>query len=364
MLSGGQRVRVSLARAVYSDADIFLLDDPLSAVDAKVGQHIFDKCICGELSGKIRILITDQLQHLHKADEIVVLKEGSILRRGSFSELSGDENIDYIFANHGSIETSRSDSKQDRNVQIIKDEKEKHRNRLDLVEEDEDKAIGTVSWRLYWEYFRSGLPSVLVVCLFLFFATAQASPIIPTWWLKVMIQMTYQKQKSATVLGIYGSLVGGSFIMAAIATILMFAALLRSSEKLHDKMTLTVLKSPVLFFDTNPVGRIMNRFSKDIGAMDDDLPYSFVVMTINFFYFFGVLVLTAIVNYWLTIAVIPTLTVFFLLCRYYLKPARDLSRLEAILRSPIYAYISESMEGLEIIHSLHMEDKRVKKLNR
>jgi len=120
----------------------------------------------------------------------------------------------------------------------------------------------------------------------------------------------------------------------------------------------------VLFFDTNPVGRIMNRFSKDIGAMDDDLPYSFVVMTINFFYFFGVLVLTAIVNYWLIIAVIPTLTVFFLLCRYYLKPARDLSRLEAILRSPIYAYISESMEGLEIIHSLHMEDKRVKKLYR
>ena len=87
-----------------------------------------------------------------------------------------------------------------------------------------------------------------------------------------MTKMTVLKQKSAIVLGIYGSLVGGSFIMAAIATILMFAALLRSSEKLHDKMTLTVLKSPVLFFDTNPVGRIMNRFSKDIGAMDDDLP--------------------------------------------------------------------------------------------
>ena len=85
------------------------------------------------------------------------LKEGSILRRGSFSELSGDENIDYIFANYGSIETSRSDSKQDRNVQIIKDEKEKHRNRLDLIQEDEDKSIGTVSWRLYWDYFRFGL---------------------------------------------------------------------------------------------------------------------------------------------------------------------------------------------------------------
>ncbi|KAK3702956.1 hypothetical protein QZH41_002859 [Actinostola sp. cb2023] len=360
MLSGGQRVRVSLARAVYSDADIFLLDDPLSAVDAKVGQHIFDKCICGELSGKIRILVTHQLQHLHRADEIIVLEEGSILRRGSFGELREDENVEHMFANHGRNETS--DSKEDQIVQIIKNEKEKDKNRLDLVQEDEDKAIGTVSWRLYWDYFRCGLPSVLIVGLFLFFAAAQASPIIPTWWLKVMTKMTYQKQKSPTALGIYGGLVGGSFIMVAISTILMFAALLRSSEKLHDKMTLAVLKSPVLFFDTNPVGRIMNRFSKDIGAMDDLLPISFFIMTMNFFYFFGVLVLTGIVNYWLIIAVIPTLAVLFLLCHYYLKPARDLSRLEAILRSPVYAHISETMEGLEVIHSLQMEDMNVEKL--
>ncbi|KAK3734852.1 hypothetical protein QZH41_005914 [Actinostola sp. cb2023] len=241
MLSGGQRVRVSIARAVYSDADIFLLDDPLSAVDAKVGQHIFDKCICGELSGKIRILVTHQLQHLHRADEIVVLKEGSVLRRGSFSEMSQHENADHLFANYGSIETS--DSKEDRKVQIITDDKEKDRSRLDLVQEDEDKAIGTVSWRLYWDYFRSGLPSVLVVCLVLFFAAAQG-----------------------------------------------------------------------------------------------------------------------IVNYWLIFVVIPTLAVLFLLCRYYLMPARDLSRLEAILRSPVYAHISETMEGLEVIHSLQMEDRNVEKL--
>ncbi|KAK3737226.1 hypothetical protein QZH41_001823 [Actinostola sp. cb2023] len=173
MLSGGQRVRVSLARAVYSDADIFLLDDPLSAVDAKVGQHIFDKCICGELSGKIRILVTHQLQHLHRADEIVVLEEGFITRQGSFSEMSEDETFDQIIANYSSIETS--DSKQGRTVQIIEHEKDKGRRRRDLVQEDEDKAIGTVSWRLYWGYFRSGLPSVIIVCLFLFFAAAQAT---------------------------------------------------------------------------------------------------------------------------------------------------------------------------------------------
>ncbi|KAK3741439.1 hypothetical protein QZH41_014382, partial [Actinostola sp. cb2023] len=134
-------------------------------------------------------------------------------------------------------------------LQQYKVEKENDRSRLDLVQEDEDKAIGTVSWRLYRDYFRSG----------------------------------------------------------------------------------------------------------------DLLPNSFTITTMRFFYFFGVLVLTGIVNYWQIIAVIPTLAVLFLLGRYYLKPARDLCRLEAILRSPVYAHISETMEGLEVIHSLQMEDWNVEK---
>ena len=102
-LSGGQRARVSLARAVYSDADVFLLDDPLSAVDARVGQHIFDKCICGELSNRTRILATHQVQHLPRADKIAVIKEGSIVKQGTYSEL---DNCGLFYKLQEKIQTS------------------------------------------------------------------------------------------------------------------------------------------------------------------------------------------------------------------------------------------------------------------
>ena len=177
-----------------------------------------------------------------------------------------------------------------------------------------------------------------------------------------MSEMTYHDQLNVNVLGIYGGLVAGSFMMAGFGIIIHFIALLRSSEKLHDKMTVAVLKAPVLFFDTNPVGRIMNRFSKDIGTMDDLLPNSFSLSVGSLLYFLAVLGLSVIVNYWLLIPVIIVITGFYLLLHFYLKPARDVSRLEAISCSPVYAHVSEIMEGLEVIHSLGMEEKSVEKL--
>ena len=177
-----------------------------------------------------------------------------------------------------------------------------------------------------------------------------------------MAKMTFQKQTNNIVLGIYVSLVGGSSIMTCLSIIFLFAALMSSSEKLHDKMTLAILKAPVLFFDTNPVGRIMNRFSKDIGAMDDFIPLYLNACASIFFYFLAVLVLSGIINYWLIIIVASTIIVFFYICNIYLKGARDLARIQAILCSPVYDCVSETMEGLEVIHSLHMEERSVEKL--
>jgi ABC-type sulfate/molybdate transport systems ATPase subunit len=175
-LSGGQRARVGLARAVYSDADIFLLDDPLSAVDATVGQHIFDKCICDELSGRIRILVTHQLQHLHRADEIVVLKEGRILDHGSHDHISQDSTVskmlaDYKTANIKALSTDHRDPLS------FKDDLSERMGR-DMIEEDEDRVAGSVSWRLYWDYLSIGLPAPLIICLVVVFIVAQGNRVI------------------------------------------------------------------------------------------------------------------------------------------------------------------------------------------
>ncbi|XP_031550884.1 multidrug resistance-associated protein 4-like [Actinia tenebrosa] len=266
-LSGGQRARLSLARAVYSEADIFLLDDPLSAVDARVGQHIFDKCICGELSNRVRVLATHQVQYLPRADKIAVVREGAVLL-GTYSELSENGVVDTLQKRH---EDTTSDYTLHEDVVHYKDD-----NSKDMREEDEDRATGTVSWRLYWRFFKAGLPSVIIGCLALFYIIAQASSVVPTWWMSRIVHMTLQDQRGSFSLGVFGGLVGASFILFLVKDLAFVSAILRSTRKLHDKMTLAVIKSPVLFFDTNPAGRIMNRFSKDIGAMDDLLPIQFL----------------------------------------------------------------------------------------
>jgi len=174
MLSGGQRARVALARAVYSDADIFLLDDPLSAVDAKVGKHLLEKCICEKLVDKIRILVTHQLQHLYQADKVIVLKEGRIVGEGTYEELAKDQNLYHVITDYRDATgtDTRSPIMPLSLYTTTKDELPKIEG-IDLAEEDENQDNSSVSWSLYWMYLTSGLRGWLLVCLFVYllFAT-------------------------------------------------------------------------------------------------------------------------------------------------------------------------------------------------
>ena len=179
ILSGGQRARVSLARAIYSDADIYLLDDPLSAVDAKVGKHLFDRCIKEFLDGRMRILVTHQLQFLKETDSIVVLRNGSVICEGTYSRIEKDKQVASCF-----VSQEKEDSKAERNnderfsvfnedtLKSINSAREDH-DRVDLEDEAEDRMVGTVKWWLYWKYLRAALPTILIISLMVFFAIVQ-----------------------------------------------------------------------------------------------------------------------------------------------------------------------------------------------
>ena len=167
VLSGGQRARVSLARAVYVDADLYLLDDPLSAVDYKVGRHIFEKCIKGLLGEKTRLLTSHQERHMKDADQVIVLHKGCVLGKGTFAELQGkgilNTTIDPLYKN-ASIEnksndmgTARDDEERGRDLEPLTNKE----NELEISVED--RAIGRVSSKLYWDYFRSGIHSVFII---------------------------------------------------------------------------------------------------------------------------------------------------------------------------------------------------------
>ena len=167
--------------------------------------------------------------------------------------------------------------------------------------------------------------------------------------------MAFKQQSAPGTLGIYGSLVFGAFLLSTLVSFLFYYTLLRSSEKLHNRMVTAVIKAPVLFFDTNPAGRILNRFSKDIGCMDVILPSQFLLAVQLCLFTLGANLLSAVTNYWLVIGITPLILLFLYFGRYYLRTSRELKRLEAIKCSPIYSHISDSVTGLEVIRASGME---------
>ena len=160
---------------------------------------------------------------------------------------------------------------------------------------------------------------------------------------------TYQQGK--TTLSIYGGLVSIAFLLPAVCAFLFFLASLRSSERLHDKMVSSLLQAPVLFFDTNPAGRILNRFSKDVDSLDDVLPRTFFLGIQCLLSMCSSVLIPSIVNFWNIFVSLPIVFIFAYLAKYYLKTSRELKRLESIYRSPVFSHFSETICGLDTIRT-------------
>ena len=153
-------------------------------------------------------------------------------------------------------------------------------------------------------------------------------------------------------------------ILCLLRDFLVHYLVIRSSRNLHAKMTEAVIKSPVLFFDTNPIGRIMNRFSSDTGNLDDKLPKEMDNALANSIKIFSVAFLAIYVNAWFLLVVVPLAMLLFYYSRYLLRNSREIYRLEAISRSPVYEHISETERGLEVIRSLQSEREFTKTFHR
>ena len=186
----------------------------------------------------------------------------------------------------------------------------------------------------------------------------------PDVWLSLMVRKRPEDQRDKRNLTIYGGLVGAAFILLVIRAFGFYLVSLRSSERLHDKMVVAVLHAPVFFFDSNPVGRILNRFSRDIGCMDEVLPKTFLQSVQLFPLLFTSILLPTITNPWVLFAVVPIAVSAGLLSRYYLKTSRELQRLESICRSPVYSHISETLDGLDTIRTRKREEDFVARFYR
>ncbi|XP_017911776.1 PREDICTED: multidrug resistance-associated protein 4-like, partial [Capra hircus] len=388
-LSGGQKVRVNLARAVYQDADIYLLDDLLSAVDAEVSRHLFEQCICQVLHEKITILVTHQWQYLKDASQILLLEKGEMVQKGTYAELlkSGVDSASFLKKEIEEAEpspvpespTMRTQTSSKSSVQsqqsstpLLKDaaaEDQDTENIQDTLSE-ERHLEGKVGFKTYKNYFRAGAHWSAIIFLILVNIAAEVAYILQDWWLlnwaneqHTLNIMAYEKGNITEMLdlnwylGIFSGLTVSTLLFGVTRCLLALYILVNSSQTLHNKMLKSILRAPVSFFDRNPEGRILNCFSKDIGHMDDLLPSSFQEYVQTFLQLIGVLGVVVVVIPWIAIPVIPLVVIFFFLRRYFLETSRDVKRLECSTQSPVFSHLASSLQGLWTIRAYKAEQR-------
>ncbi|CAG9860600.1 unnamed protein product [Phyllotreta striolata] len=373
-LSGGQRARVNLARCVYKEADIYLLDDPLSAVDIQVGQQLFEACIKRYLHEKIVILITHQLQYLKRADYIVIMNEGLIQCQGPYKGLMEKADLSYFatILKEASTASPIEEKEVERLLQGISVTSTVFNSMIDIEGKKrrplivpEMRTTGSVDFANYKAYFRAGANFCGIVCMIILFLLAQViasgGDFFLAQWVNVE-ELRYFKG-SAESMGMYNNLSRDNFVLiymilmimtivvAILRSLVYYSVCMRSSQRLHNKMFESVIHACLLFFNVNSSGRILNRFSKDLGAVDELLPNAFCDTTQLLLNLIGAIIIVAMVEPMLLIPTFLMVVAFYFLRRVYLATSRNVKRLEGITRSPVFAHLNASLQGLTTIRS-------------
>uniref|UniRef100_A0A670Z177 Multidrug resistance-associated protein 1 n=1 Tax=Pseudonaja textilis TaxID=8673 RepID=A0A670Z177_PSETE len=391
-LSGGQKQRVSLARAVYADTDIYLLDDPLSAVDAHVGKHIFDKVIGpkGLLKHKTRILVTHGVSYLPLMDTIVVLSEGKISEMGSYQELlkhggafaeflhtyagvdhnaagGGKERMWPLHTAPGSgracgpcrhlslSSTYSSDTeKSPAQTQAAPDGK----NAWKLTEADTAQT-GKVKTTVYWEYMRAIGLVISFLSLLLFLCNHVAS-LASNYWLSLWTDdpvLNGTQQHTSLRLGVYGALGISQGVAVFGYSMAVSVGGIFASRRLHLDLLHNVLRCPVSFFEQTPSGNLVNRFSKEMDTIDSTLPQVIKMFMGSLFNVLGACVIILLATPIAAVVIPPLGLTYFFVQRFYVATSRQLKRLESVSRSPVYSHFNETLLGVSVIRAFG-EQKR------
>ncbi|XP_073338250.1 ATP-binding cassette sub-family C member 2 [Pagrus major] len=417
-LSGGQKQRVSLARAAYSQADIYLLDDPLSAVDSHVGKHLFDKVIGpnGVLKEKTRILVTHGVSFLPYVDEIVVLVDGVVsevgsykslrARKGAFSEFidtyAGGQNdqmhsesdrdhdtadIEFIperedtqpdspledtvsvtLKRESSIRRSQRNGsvrlRKNSSIKKVQDVGESKKGQR-LIEK-ETMETGQVKFSVYLQYLRA-MGWGYSVMVFVVYFIQNIAFIGQNLWLSdwtndavVYYNKTYPNWKRDTRVGVFGALGVAQGLFVFLGTLLLANASVNASCILHSRLLNNILRVPMVFFDTTPIGRVVNRFAKDIFTVDEAIPQSFRSWILCLLGVLGTLFVICLATPFFTILIIPLAVVYYFVQRFYVATSRQLRRLDSVSRSPIYSHFSETVSGLSVIRAYGHQERFLK----
>ncbi|KAG9266673.1 multidrug resistance-associated protein 7 isoform X1 [Astyanax mexicanus] len=401
-LSGGQKSRLALARAVYMDKDIYLLDDPLAAVDADVAQHLMEKCILGILKNKTRILCTHRIEFVEKADMVVLMDGGTVVKTGTPKEvLSLVKPESDGSKNEGKVKGKDKDNQEEEEELTNEPVPEE---RLTTIGE-EQKQTGGLAWTVYKSYWRA-VGGCMAFSVLLSLLLMQGTKNVSDWWLSYWISNVKTNGSelvslmagplSASVLllpdrpvfpvpllhsnplsnmsselkfymTVYGSLAAANTVFTAARAFLFAYGAIHAATVIHKRLLSNVLKATVTFFDTTPLGRILNRFSSDVYTIDDSLPFVLNILLANVFGLLGMLVVMSYGLPWVLLPLVPLGLLYYQTQRFYRHSSRELKRLCSLTLSPVYSHFSETLSGLATVrasgHVARFEEENERRLD-
>ncbi|XP_051239634.1 ATP-binding cassette sub-family C member 10 [Dicentrarchus labrax] len=390
-LSGGQKARLALARAVYMDKDIYLLDDPLAAVDTDVAEHLMKKCIMELLRGKTRILCTHRIEFVDKADIVVLMDNGTIVKTGTPAEILP------------LVEAVPKKRKNDQNMKEkdgVEQEEEESGSSPDLCADDdpdlsgaEQKQVGGLAWRVYQTYWVA-VGGVLAASILMSLLLMQASKNISDWWLSHWISELKNNSSTRTngsssgafssphlllfspgglmsplsssmqtfpssnvssdvtfYLTVYSFIAATNTVFTALRAFLFAYGAICAATAIHNRLLDRVLKATVTFFDTTPMGRVLNRFSSDLYSVDDSLPFILNILLATMFNLLGMLVVISYGLPWVLVPLLPLSLFYHRTQHFYRHTSRELKRLCSLTLSPLYSHFSETLTGLGTIRA-------------
>lgn len=377
-LSGGQRARISLARAIYNYADIYLLDDPLSAVDPKVAKQIFEECICSFLKGKTIVLVTHQLQFIRKADTVVIIENGLIKSQGNYNQLI-NQGIDFLSIfeknNSNNREVNKGHSGSINSISSHgSDFDEIIESYGEIKPEEETVAHGRVSGQVYSQYFKAGGNLITFTIVIIASFMSQGLTIFSDLWLSAWSSIGSSEMKiNSTDLAkeaIGSSAVSSSteinLIIYTIMIILLLVSsfirfwsnylfCLQCSIKIHDLAFTKIIRTPNSFFECNPLGRILNRFSRDIAMIDLMIPHNMVELNIGLLESLSIFIICIMTSIWLLIPLTFILIISIPCREYFIRTSRCLFRLDALSKSPIYSHVVSSFNGIISLRAFNLQ---------
>ncbi|GAB9474415.1 Abc transporter c family member 5 [Globisporangium polare] len=346
-LSGGQKARVSLARACYSDADVFILDSPLAAVDAVVQSEIFSKCFCGLLQHKTIVLVTHSPDIIasEAANYKILVEDGEL--KGSRKDAVHPRSF---YAS--SVSPSKLKEAIDGEEKLSSDEKDKTDAGRLVVEEE--RAEGRVSKEVFLGYFKYVGGVRMCVLLLLVQTLWQGFQIGSDLWLSHWTGQKrgeYDEQATEHNLSIYALLGAGGALMVLVRAVTVSFLGLRASRSLFDSMTRSLLNAPLKFFDANPIGRIVNRYSDDMAAVDFRIAFAFGTFTTMLSFTVFQLATAVYTVKFLGLLILPLVYMYVKVGNFFLAPSREISRLWKVGDSPVLSHVSETEEGVTLLRA-------------